>query len=90
MPTDTNPLDTAEPTEPQRVMHASKAHGLARGPLRRALDFMEAHLGVAAVLGFCDQSHFSKTLRRIEGVSPSQFVRGANGTSVLEENEHVA
>jgi transcriptional regulator GlxA family with amidase domain len=129
MNTDANPT---EPAESQRVVHASKAYGLARGPLKRALAFMEANLGerfslqslaeeagvsrfhfarmfriatghspmeylmrqrierskamllsdapsisnVAAVLGFCDQSHFSKTFRRIEGMSPSEFLRG--------------
>lgn len=133
MTADTNPIHPTESSDSQRVVHASKAYGLARGPLRRALEFMEENLGerfslqalaeaagvsrfhfarmfriatghspmeylmrqrierskamllsnapsisnVAAVLGFCDQSHFSKTFRRIEGRSPSEFVRGA-------------
>jgi AraC-like DNA-binding protein len=38
---------------------------------------LQGHSGksVALQLGFCDDSHFSKTFRRIEGCSPSDFVR---------------
>jgi len=32
---------------------------------------------IAARLGFCDQSHFSKSLRRYTGMSPAQFRKGA-------------
>jgi transcriptional regulator GlxA family with amidase domain len=30
---------------------------------------------IAAALGFCDQSHFSRTFRRITGQTPREFVR---------------
>jgi AraC-like DNA-binding protein len=32
---------------------------------------------VTRQLGFCDDAHFSKSFRRLEGVSPSAFVRAS-------------
>lgn len=32
---------------------------------------------VATLLGFCDQSHFTRTFRRLMGCTPSQFVECA-------------
>jgi AraC family transcriptional regulator len=34
---------------------------------------------VAAFLGFCDQSHFTRTFRRVVGMSPSAFTDGERG-----------
>lgn len=31
---------------------------------------------IAAVLGFCDQSHLTRTFRRLTGVTPRAFARG--------------
>jgi AraC-like DNA-binding protein len=36
-----------------------------------------ASKNVTQQLGFCDESHFSRTFRRLEGLSPSEFVRAA-------------
>ena len=32
---------------------------------------------IAAMLGFSDQSHFSRTFRKIEGMTPKQFARAS-------------
>lgn len=30
---------------------------------------------VAALLGFCDQSHFTRTFRRLTGMAPSEYIQ---------------
>jgi AraC-like DNA-binding protein len=34
---------------------------------------------IAATLGFCDQSHFTRTFRRVAGMSPGQYARSVTG-----------
>jgi transcriptional regulator GlxA family with amidase domain len=34
---------------------------------------------IAATLGFCDQSHFTRTFRRVAGMSPGQYARSVAG-----------
>jgi transcriptional regulator GlxA family with amidase domain len=38
---------------------------------------------IAAQLGFCDQSHFTRTFRRLAGVSPREYVRLKRRTSAI-------
>lgn len=42
---------------------------------------------IAASLGFCDQSHFSRNFRRIVGVTPLQFSRGASDGDLRAETQ---
>ena len=63
--------------------------GLSRDRLSRVLEYIQAHVagdltldglaGVAAAVGFCDQSQFTTTFRRATGVTPGVWRRECAG-----------
>jgi len=66
-----------------RLFRASTGHSPMAYLLRRRIERSKSLLGrrdlaiceIAATLGFSDQSHFSRTFRKIEGMTPKQFAR---------------
>jgi len=72
-----------------RLFRASTGHSPMAYLLRRRIERAKCLLGrddlaiceIAASLGFSDQSHFSRTFRKIEGMTPRQFARTFAGRS---------
>lgn len=66
-----------------RLFRASTGHSPMAYLLRKRIERAKSLLGrgdlaiceIAAMLGFSDQSHFSRTFRKIEGTTPKQFAR---------------
>lgn len=53
--------------------------------IRKAQSLLDAEqviCGVAAEMGFYDQSHFDKAFQKIVGISPSEYVGSKSDTSV--------
>jgi AraC-like DNA-binding protein len=44
---------------------------------------------IAATLGFCDQSHFTRTFRRMAGMSPGQYARSAGSDIACKQRPDV-
>jgi AraC-like DNA-binding protein len=70
-----------------RLFRASTGHSPMAYLLRKRIERAKTLLGcgelaiceIAATLGFSDQSHFSRTFRKIEGMTPKQFARSVRG-----------
>jgi AraC family transcriptional regulator len=68
-----------------RLFRVSTGHSpmayLLRKRIERAKSLLDrgdlAICEIAAMLGFSDQSHFSRTFRKLEGTTPKQFARAA-------------
>lgn len=66
-----------------RLFRVSTGYSPMAYLLRKRIERAKSLLGrggmpiceIAAMLGFSDQSHFSRTFRKLEGVTPKQFAR---------------